>query len=625
MSRIRLTHDQPLCTIDEAFVLLAQAKAFIDQPGDDDFSTREPRSLLLLKHRAALDASLVAVEVATDTGDPHLLSAALEGAHDAGGWGRLEDEDVFAAAVEEILPLQPEITNRIRECARSRSPGLRAAVATGLGARALRSLQGTGDEVDAEAARIVVELTKDADADVRQHARTSLAGLAPPAWLTFFPSDPLASRSASEAARYRAPLDTAAEALEKGLHRHTQALVNAIALLPDDLALPILEAWVRMSGAIVQEGAATLLDRWLRGDEGGQRLLRWLVDEKHEEAFLHGGTVAAALRRTPPTQIIASCLNIAEQLAGSEVSVRQYQLGQVLEQAWPAEADRIPLLEIALGASVQEASNTPASKRNDASLLQLALAPGPGLEPLKDVLIEAFLAGAPGRWQSTAWRLEKIALTFRDARLRAYAERQLNEEGKGMVWALEYLLSTGHEPETDAPIEQILNTFVRQPSTRAAILKMPNLAGTAKTTLRTLLLQADLAPAELMELASTVSAANGQLDPLTKQRIFDFTDEEMRAIRAARLLLEEDHDVSKALGLLPNFPGWTDEDHEFVARTVRRFGEGRTSLMLSLLFEKAASPTLLPLAKELLLLSAPEAKSWARRAVKACSPKEEEA
>ena len=625
MSRIRLTRDQPLCTVEEAFTLLAQAKAFIDQPEDADFSRREPHSLRLLKHRAALDASLVAVEVATDTGDPHLLSAALDGACEAASWDRLEDEHVFAVAVEEILPLQPEITNRIRECARSRSSTLRASTAKGLGARAVRSLQGMGDEVDAEAARMVVALTNDADAQVRKQARASLAGLAPPAWLTFFPSDPLASRSASDAARFRAPLDAAAEALEKGLYRHTQALVDAIALLPDDLAEPILEAWMRMRGALSVEGAATLLDRWLRGDESGERLLRWLLDEKQDEALLQGEAVALALRRTPPAQIIASCLSIAEELARSEVSLRQYQLSQVLERAWPAEADRIPLLEAALGTSIQEAGNTPAAKRNDAALFQLALARGPGLDPLIDVLIEAFLAGAPGRWQSTVWRLEQTTLTFRDPRLRAYAERQLHEEGKGMTWALEYLLGTGHDPNTDAPIEQILNTFVRQPTTRATVLKMPNLAGKAKATLRTMLLQTDLAPEELMGLASTVSRAYVQLDPLTKERVFDFTDDEMKAIRSARVLLKKDDDVVTALGLLPTFPGWTDEDHAFVTETVRRFGDGRMSLMLSLTFEKAASPTLLPLAEELLRISAPEAKKWARRAVKACTPKEEEA
>lgn len=622
MTRVRLTEDPPLCTIEEAFTLLAQAKAHIEQPEDADAYRREPHSLRLLKHRAALDASLVAVEVATDTGDPHLLSAALEDAYEAASWDRLEDEYVFAVAVEEILPLQPEITNRVRECARSRSPTLRAATATGLGARAIRSLQGMGDEVDAEAARIVVALTKDADPQVRQQARESLAGLAPPAWLTFFPTDPLASRSASEAARFRAPLDAAAEAIEKGLYGHTQALVEAIAQLPDDLAEPILEAWVRTEGALSVEGAATLLDRWLHGDATGQRLLRWLLDEKQERALLQGEAVAAALRRKPPTQIIASCLRIAEELARSETNVGQYQLSGVLERAWPKEADRVPLLEAALGASIQEASHTPATKRSSTALFQLAFAPGPGLEPLSDLLIEVFLAGAPGCWQSSSWYLERTALTFRDPRLRAYAERQIHEGGKGLKWALEYLLGAGHDPNTDAPVEQVLSALVRQPTTRAAVLKVPNLARAAKTMLRAMLLQADLTPEERIDLASTVSSANHQDDPQTP---FCFTDEEMLAIRAARLLLETDDYLPRALHLLPKFPDWTDEDHAFVAAMVRRYGEGRLSLILSQVLEEAASPTLLPLAEELLRISAPQAKTWARRAVKACTPKEEEA
>jgi len=617
MSRIRLSEDQPLCTVEEAFALLAQAKAFIEQPEDHNFSRHEPHSLRLLKHRAALDASLVAVEVATDTGDAHLLAAALDGACEADAWDRLEDEYVFVVAVEEILPKQPEITNRIRECARSRSPLLRAATAKGLGARAVRSLQGMGDEVDAEAARMVVELSKDTDAEVRKSARTSLAGMAPPAWLTFFPSDPLACRSAADAALHRAPLDAAAEALEKGLHQHAQDFANAIALLPDDLALPILEAWTRMKGALAREGAATLLDRWIRGDDDGQRLLRWLLDTKHEEAIFHSVTVASALRRAPPTQTLRACMSLADALVRSEENLRQYHLSQVLEHAWPADTDRIPLLEVALGTSIPEASNAPPWKRNDAALFQLSLAPGPGLEPLKDVLIDAFLAGAPGRWQSALWRLEKSTLNFRDPRLRAHAEHQLNEGGKGLAWALEYLTGTGHDKAADAPVDQVLSAFIRQPVTRAAILKLPQVAQKAKGLLRAMILQPDLAPEEVIDLASAVGVAHAEND--------SFTAEEMQAIRTARLLMEEDHNLTKSLNLLPKFPDWTEEDHAFVTHVVHRFGAGRVSLFLSQVLENAASPTLLPLAEELLRISAPAAKSWARRAVKACRPEQEEA
>lgn len=621
MPRIRLTQDPPLCSVEEAFTLLANAKAFIEQPEDRNVFRVESRQLRLLKYRAALDASLVAVEVATDTGDPHLLSAALEGAYDAAKWDRLESEETFAAAVEEILPQQPEITNRIRECARSKSPVIRGATAAGLGARALRSLQGQGDAVDAEAARIVVALMKDRDPEVRQKARESVAGMAPPAWLTFFPSDPLASRSASEAARLRGPLDAAAEALEKGIYHHTGAFMEAIAQLPDELALPILEAWARTRGALSLDGAATLLERWLCGDEEGERLLRWLLDAKHEEALLNVAKAAEALQRMPRAQVIASCLRLARAFTRSEADVRQYHLSQVLSHAWPRDADRTPLLEIALGTSLQEASNTPALQRNDAAIFQVVMAPGPGLEALKDVLIEAYLAGAPGRWRSTAFQLEKLALTLRDPRLRAYAERQLREGGDSVAWALEYLTGSGHDPATDPPVAQILVTAIQDAATRAVITKVPALVEKVKQPLRAMILQPGLAPEEVVNLAAFAGAASGA----PRGSRYDFTEDEMRAICAARLLLENDSDVVVALNTLPEFSGWTESDHAFVENTIRRFGSGRVAIILAGVFEKAASPKLLPLAEELLRLAPPYALVWARRAVKACRAKQEEA
>lgn len=622
MPRIRLTQDPPLCSVEEAFTLLANAKAFIEQPEDRNAFRVESRQLRLLQYRAALDASLVAVEVATDTGDPHLLSAALEGAYDAARWDRLEAEETFAAAVEEILPRQPEITNRIRECARSRSPVIRAATAAGLGARALRSLQGQGDAVDAEAARIVVELMKDKDPEVRQRARESVAGMAPPAWLTFFPSDPLASRSASEAARLRAPLDAAAEALEKGIYLHTRAFMDAIAQLPDELAVPILEAWARTRGALSREGSDTLLERWLRGDDEGERLLRWLLDGKHEEALINVEKAGVALQRAPHAQRIASCLRIAHALVRSEANMREYQLSQVLTHAWPRDVDRTQLLEIALGTSLQEASNTPALQRNNAAIFQLVMIPGPGLETVKSALIEAYLAGAPGRWQSTAFQLEKAALTMRDARLRAHAERQLSEGGKGVTWALEYLTGVGHDPATDPPVAQILLTAIQDAATRAVITKVPALVEKVKQPLRAMILQPGLAPEEVVNLAAFAGAAT---EAPRKGSRYDFTEDEMRAICAARVLLENDSDVVVALNTLPEFSGWTESDYAFVEDTIRRFGSGRVAIILAGVFEKAASPKLLPLAEELLRVASPHALVWARRAVKACRAKQEEA
>ncbi len=627
MTRVRLTQDPPLCTVEEAFTLLAQAKAFIEAPDADDFVRQESRPRRLLKHRAALDASLVAVEVAVDTGDPHLLSAALEGAQRAAEWGRLEREGTYATAVEEILPNLGAITNVVRDCAVSNSAVLRAAVAKGLGVRALRTLQGQGDAVDAEAARMVTALLSDGDPRVRQAARECLGGMAPPAWLAFFPSDPLASLSAAEAARLRAPLDAAAEALEKQRYGTEEEFERAIGALPDNLAVPILESWVRSKHALHQASAA-LLDRWLLGDEDGARVVRWFLEEERRDTYSHSEKVARALRRAPRAQCIATCLRAARQLMElDQTSSASLALGQFLEQAWPNDADRVPLLEIVFGMSLGEAARaepvtTSDEIHHDVTLLKCALGPGPGLDSLRDTLIEVFVAGAPGRWQANSWMLTKTVSSFVDPRLRAFAERQLATGDNQVTWALSYLTGAGHDPQVDPPIQHTLTQAIHHATTRSAILEAPELASKVKKQLRALLAREDFAPEELIQIAYRT----GGISMFSSDDSgFDFTDEEMRVIRAARVQLHNDTDVAVALQLLPPFPAWTEKDYEFVTRAMHRFGnDGRVTITLATLFEKAASPKLLSLAEELSRIATRHAAPWAKRAVAACRPKQEQ-
>ena len=628
MPRIRLTQDPPLCSVEEAFTLLANAKAFMKAEDEGPFRN-ESHSLRMLKDRAASDASLVALEVAIDTGDPQLLSAALEGADEVEEWGRFDHEFTHASAAEVILQTLPSITNVARDCARSDSSYLRAGVARGLGTRALRSLEGKGDAVDAEAARMVTALLNDADPTVRKDARDSLGGMAPPAWITFFPSDPIASRSASEATRLRPLLDAAAAALEKGLHKHTQAFAEAVAALPDDLALPILESWIRTENALFVEGVGPLLVRWLQGDAEGERLTRWLTEEEHKNALVYLDKVAAALRQTSQAQCVASCLRFARWLLQpAESPTVQYAVGSFLSKAWPPDADRLPLLELVLGSSVATAAVSEPSehetshRRYDTSLTEALVAPGPGFAALKDVLIDAFVAGLPGRWKIISWRVTEALQSLRDPRLRAYAEGLLQTGGENATWALQYLTGAGHDPEVDPPIRQTLTAAIRHASTREAVLKASDLVEHVRKPLRAMLLKEGLTPDERIEIAFRAGDVKGQRD----EDGFDFSEEEQRVIRTARVVLQDERYVALALRLIPKFPGWTQEDHEFVTRALHRFGEdGPVTITLARIFEDAATPALLPLAEELSRISSKHAAHWVRRAVQACRPKKEEA
>ena len=81
MPRIPLK-DMLLCTVDEARALVERANVIREDRNRFDHS-EEPFARLMIGERTTLNAYLVAMEVAVDTGDPHLLAAALDGARKA--------------------------------------------------------------------------------------------------------------------------------------------------------------------------------------------------------------------------------------------------------------------------------------------------------------------------------------------------------------------------------------------------------------------------------------------------------------------------------------------------------------------------------------------------------------
>jgi hypothetical protein len=588
-SRERLPNEPPLLDDERAIRLAEEATAFFRAPGDG----RHELSRLAVK--TAMDAAHLALETAIDTGDPRVLDAALELATQrARGWGEERFEIEIALAASEIFPaltamtsvaplrdglptpandsrgrptvtpLRSVIDNRVRDCARSSSSFLRRLTAKGLGPRALRSLRGESAEadaeVDAEAAGIVFALTKDKDADVRAAAREALGGAAPPAWATFFPRDPLATLPAAEAARLRGPLDRAAEALEEGVSKDAAPLAEAIAELPDALATPILDAWMKTSRAAQAKGAEPLIERWLRLDPEGERTEAWLRSMGDDNPMLESGArVGALVKRLPVEHARAIGLRVAAFLTDDRAHPYGRMYGEgLLTACWPDEADPTPLLELALGAPIADAAALPDAE--DASLanstfVQLALAPAT-LEVLLEPLVDAFLAGLPGRWARLRYQVPDRLLEVAHPRLRAHAEALLREgEGAALTWALRYLTGGGHDPSVDPPVERFLVDAARDPRLRAALLGDPSLRAPGLHVLRAQLTSGELPPEEVISVAALFHVASDEAS---------LRPEEWAAVRRARVLIEAPARRAAAVALLPAFARWTPEDRAFV-------------------------------------------------------------
>lgn len=614
-SRVRLLNEPPLLDPERAIRLVEDAQAFLDAPGDGY------HELTRLAVKTAMDAAHVAIETAIDTGDPHVLAAALPLATKrALGWGEEHFEYEITSAAGPIFPAVTEITNRVRDCARSRSSFLRAETAKGLGPRALRSLRGESPEdeaeLDAEAANIVFALTKDKNADVRAAAREALGGAAPPAWATFFPRDPLAKLPAAEAARHRGPLDRAAEALEKGVGDDAAPLAAAIAELPDDLAAPILDAWMRTPRAIHAKNSDALIERWLSLDPDGERTMAWLRAIEGEHMDIQAGTrVGVFLKRRPAEQARAIGLRAAAYLKKGGDAYLKWNSEQLLEASWPAASDPTALLEVALGAKLEELAALPAQDDGVTSkLAKVALGSASALEVVTEPFVDAFLDGFAGRWADLKSMISERLLEVSHPRLRAHAETQLREgEGAALGWALRYLTKGGHDPSVDPPVEQFLTDASRDPRLRAVISQSMHLRPAAQAALRAQLVRGELPPEEALAVAKDA------YDPDDDSSL---SAEEWAVVRRAREAIEDPDRRTYALNVIPPVARWTEEDRKFVDSLIEGHGhDPRVAMGIAIRLQPRlsgpAQPELVPILERLLARSSPESAEFVEQALKA--------
>jgi hypothetical protein len=433
-------------------------------------------------------------------------------------------------------------------------------------------MRGEGDDADAEAAQIVFALARDEDGWVREGAREALGGAAPPAWAPFFPRDPLASLPAADAARLRGPLDRTAALLDKVDGLDVSALAAAIDELPDALALPLLEAFVRIPSVMRAKGAEALLERWTRCDADGARLLAWL-QRPPRDAYGDGKRLGAALARRSSADAAAIGLRVARLILGmdEERHVDQLSLAEeMLKESWPADADPTPLLELLVGAPLAEAGDgdpelPPIHDLGIPPLVALAVARGFAVEPTREVLIHAVLAGFPGRWCRWRVAVAHFALEVGDPRLRAHAETLIRSDSTPaeLGWALRYLVNGGHDPARDPEPAEILRAASLDPRLRAAMIEESHLRVDAREPLRAQLAAGLLSPHEAIQVAFWIVL--GDRDALRP--------DEWPAVRRARAEAADPRDRADAALVLPMSVGdWTDDDHAFIETLVDELG-----------------------------------------------------
>ncbi len=612
MSRTSLPNEPPLLDPARALRLAEDARAFFQSKQD------WLRADADLAAHVAQDATLLALEVAIDTGDPHVLAAALDIAHEA---ARTHDhwELDFAYAAEALLPHVHPITQKTRECARSKLAVMRHATAIALAPRALRSMHGEGDDADREAAQIVFALAHDDDGWVRRSTREALGGIAPPAWSPFFGRDPLAGRTAAEAARLRSALDRAAELLEQESDVHE--LATALAELPDDLAMPMIEAFIHRRYALRADGCEALLQRWVGSDADGERIVRWLAQCKPRPDIRDAERIGTALARHAHAEAV--CLRVVRFMVPLE-SRRDILLlsaaEAIVKGAWPETADPTPILELALGAPLERAAEPdpnppPEFDLKTSMILKLALSESGVPERMHEPLVDVFLRGFPGRWARAKTVLRAGLRAIFHPRLREHAEAAVRGDTETEVaWSIAYLISGGHSSESDPKEEAILARASLDPRLRAAMIAELSDFSVFAEALRPRLAEGALTPKDAIEVAHA----------LRIRKHIDFRADEWSAVRTAREALTDVVDRAIAVLVLPPLADWTAEDRAYVERLVERHGDHeRVADLVSLTLGKHAATEHVPLLERLLERTPPESRRYVKEALAVCRGEKE--
>jgi hypothetical protein len=315
----------------------------------------------------------------------------------------------------------------------------------------------------------------------------------------------LSSRDTEGIDELRQCLEQVVELLQLPLDELTKRddeLVGAVTSLPDELAIQAIQTFFRR-------------DRWFLEKKLGPRLLKVLFDLDLEAVIrffqylfdesdhtLFALDASAWLFRCDPERRRQLCLDLLSLRGSSE----HFELvgADVIRNLWPVKADPQPILEVLLDLPLEQAEaaldqvgpDKTTRPKGFYGLAEMIAKDRLDLEPRLDLLIRVHEAGYPGPWCPLEKTLSDWLTRRRDPRVRALAERLLFASEKPSIWALSYLLGSGHDPERDAPPMELLRLALGDPRLRPLVFESEELLLPLLPEARAELMAGSLTPAE---------------------------------------------------------------------------------------------------------------------------------
>ena len=306
-----------------------------------------------------------------------------------------------------------------------------------------------------ERARGILEaLAADPHADVRAAVAAKLGPL--DRWGGAFPIPP--DGHSDEV------LEEARRVLELRWHALDPAdAVRALAPLSDALAVACWERLL-MTEWLSPETGALWLTRLVERPSGGAALGRlagaWGRDASRKVRWLEGASELDAAARE---RAYAEVCSYAKVTADGREAV-----ADAIAILAPAEGDARALLEVILGAPIEEAASGPSGRPEYAELkLSQLLLRWPLDEALRATLVEARRAGMPGRWSRVSplvWRALGPDRVLRERALAALGSLDLGVRGA----AARALLDEHRDPETHDALAQEL--YRSEPALKDTVL-----------------------------------------------------------------------------------------------------------------------------------------------------------
>ncbi|MFT3773461.1 MAG: AAA family ATPase [Minicystis sp.] len=433
-----------------------------DSPLDDDGEQRENAAF-----EAAREALRFCAAAAAQLGDAGLLPLLVDIVAELGNW----DDHAYGyrvtalRGVTTLLRAGAPVDGVVEALAEHEEPQVRAAVALGLA------------PAGARASAILAKLALDPNVSVRRPAKAALAATGEVSWWTGkFESDPIARLTPEEALRHKETLEALSALLDQSpymVENRDEKLAGLVGALPDPLAVEA--ARLVLAAEDSRLAKLTKLGAMMIARPGGIDAFLRVCEAWGKGRYFHASEdVVRMIADTSPEIRLDACLTLARYAATAPEQERTKQGGpvhiaaQIAGGAFPPGADLTPLLDLILAAPALP------ERTLDWSVTGLRAAfvnPAADPTPIAARLVEAQLAGFPGRWDALHTAALELLRRLPRETLRAAAEEAVRrDDDQTVAWGLARLLSDAHDPEVDPDPLTMVRRFWEEPRLRQVMM-----------------------------------------------------------------------------------------------------------------------------------------------------------